>query len=55
MHVCTEGLEVHVAYLIAARAGAEVLVCQVELFDAERAGLVLVIVDELVVLYAGHG
>jgi hypothetical protein len=43
------------AYLVAARAGSEVLVGQVELLDTERAALILVIVDELVLLYAGHG
>ena len=43
------------AHLIAAGARTEVPVGQVELLDAERAALLLVIVDELVLLYAGHG
>lgn len=43
------------SYLVAAGTWAEVSVGQVELFDAERAALVLVVVDELVILEAGHG
>ena len=43
------------AYLVAAGTRAEVLVRQVEFLDAERAALVLLVVDELVLLYAGHG
>ena len=43
------------AYLVAAGTRAEVSVGQVELLDAERAALVLVVIDELVILEAGHG
>ena len=43
------------AHLVAAGARAEVPVGQVELLDAEGAALFLVIVDELVLLQAGHG
>ena len=43
------------AYLVAAGTRAEVSVGQIELLDAERAALVLVVVDELVILEAGHG
>ena len=43
------------AYLVAAWAGAEVPVREVELFDTERAALLLVIVDELVLLQSRHG
>lgn len=40
--------------MVAAGAGPEVSVGQVELLDAERTALVLVVVDELVLLYPGH-
>jgi hypothetical protein len=43
------------AYLVATGAWAEVLVGEVELLDAQRAHLLLVIVDELVLLCARHG
>src|SRR5690242_16021992 len=43
------------AYLVAAGTRAEVSVGQVELLDAERTALVLVVVDELVILEARHG
>lgn len=43
------------AYLVAAWTGLEVLVGEVELLNAEGAELLLVIVDELVYLCAGHG
>jgi hypothetical protein len=43
------------AYLVAAGTWPEVPVGQVELLDAERAALVLVVVDELVILEARHG
>jgi hypothetical protein len=42
------------AYLVAARTRAEVPIRQVELLDAERAALVLVIVDELVLVLSRH-
>lgn len=42
------------AHLVAARAWSEIPVGQVEFLDAERATLLLVIVDELILLYAGH-
>lgn len=35
-------------YLIAAGTRAEALVAEIEFFDTERAGLLLVIVDELI-------
>ena len=35
-------------YLVAARTRTESLVCEVELFDAERTCLFLVVVDELI-------
>jgi hypothetical protein len=41
--------------LVAAWAGPEIPVREVELFDAERAALLLVIVDELVLLQSRHG
>ena len=41
--------------MVAAGTWAEVSVGQVELLDAERTALVLVVVDELVILKAGHG
>jgi hypothetical protein len=41
--------------LIAAGTWPEVPVGQIELLDAERAALVLVVVDELVILEARHG
>jgi hypothetical protein len=41
--------------LVAAGTWPEVPVGQVELLDAERAALVLVVVDELVILEARHG
>jgi len=40
------------AYLVPARTRLETLVCEVELLDAERAGLLLVIVEDERVLYA---
>lgn len=42
------------AHLVAAGAWSKVPVGQVELLDAQRAALLLVVVDELVLLYAGH-
>jgi hypothetical protein len=41
--------------LVAAWTGPEIPVREVELLDAERAALLLVIVDELVLLQSGHG
>lgn len=43
------------AYLVAAWARLEVLVGEIELLNAEGAELLLLIVDELVYLCAGHG
>jgi len=40
------------AYLVPARTRLETLVCEVELLDAERAGLLLVIVENKRVLHA---
>jgi len=43
------------AYLVATRTGPEVPVRKIEFLDAERATLLLVIVDELVLLHSRHG
>lgn len=51
--MCRDGYEG--SYLVAAGAWFEVPVRQVELLDAEGTALILVIVDELVLLYTGHG
>jgi len=42
-------------YLISAGTRAEVLVRQIELLDTQRAGLLLIIVDELILLRPRHG
>ena len=41
-------------HLVSAWTGPETLVAEIELLDAERAGLLLVIVDELILLRLRH-
>lgn len=41
-----------VAHLIATRTRTEILVGEIEFLDTKRAGLFLLIVDELILLYA---
>lgn len=42
------------ANLISAGTRAEISVGQVELLNAERTALFFIVVDELILLYAGH-
>ena len=47
-------LQVGHPYLIAAWTGPEALVCEVELLDAEWAGLFFIVVDELILQTSRH-